>query len=175
MHGSAGRATHCLCLIGRKACHADSSGLVQSVMRRSTPGVILVELHPQAVESSGYDGGAVRLLQQVYDWGYTHVSHAGNVCDERWYNITRSIRLKGAMGLAAQEALKQPTWCKLFPESFATLVQRASPKFPELILFAYVGTNVTDGDDQAQAGAPSRIELPGWRRSEAGVGKQRFS
>ena len=59
------------------------------------------------------------------------------VCDERWYNITRSIRLKGAMGLAAQEALKQPTWCRLPPESFATLVQRASPKFPENILFTY--------------------------------------
>ena len=41
------------------------------------------------------------------------------------------------MGLAAQEALKQPTWCRLPPESFATLVQRASPKFPENILFTH--------------------------------------
>lgn len=56
------------------------------------------------------------------------------VCDERWYNITRSIRLKGGLQL---EKLKQPTWCQLKPEIFSTVVQRASPKFPENVLFTY--------------------------------------
>jgi hypothetical protein len=56
------------------------------------------------------------------------------VCDERWYNITRSIRLKGGLQL---ESLKQPTWCQLKPEIFSTVVQRASPKFPENVLFTY--------------------------------------
>ncbi len=56
------------------------------------------------------------------------------VCDERWYNITRSIRLKGGLQL---ESLKQPTWCQLKPEIFSTVIQRASPKFPENVLFTY--------------------------------------
>ncbi len=46
-------------------------------MARSKPAVIIVELHPQAMASSGYKGGAYQLLQQMYDWGYTHVSHSG--------------------------------------------------------------------------------------------------
>jgi hypothetical protein len=60
-----------------------------------------------------------------------------HVCDERWHNITRSIRLRGAMALAAQEALRQPTWCTLPPDKFAPLVERASRAFPENILFVY--------------------------------------
>ena len=52
---------------------------MQELLKRSAPGVIIVELHPQAIEDTGYEGGALRLLQQVYDWGYTHVSHSGCV------------------------------------------------------------------------------------------------
>ncbi len=52
------------------------------------------------------------------------------VCDERWYNITKSIRLRGAIGLAAQEALKQPTWCRLHPETFPLLATHARPDAP---------------------------------------------
>ena len=161
--------------------------IVQEVMEAWPPGVVMVELHPAAVAGTGYEGGAIRLLQRLYDWGYTGISHSGcgpelcfpqlcrasslpgiqspdpesqilhcsahflenksqalmrpplcrYVCDERWYNITRSIRLKGAMGLAAQDTLKQPTWCRLHPENFAALVQRASAKFPENLLFTY--------------------------------------
>lgn len=48
-------------------------------MARSKPAVIIVELHPQAMASSGYEGGAYQLLQQMYNWGYTHVSHSGYV------------------------------------------------------------------------------------------------
>ena len=36
-----------------------------------------MELHPHAMEEAGYEGGALRLLEQVYEWGYTHVSHSG--------------------------------------------------------------------------------------------------
>ena len=53
--------------------------LVQEVMSRSKPAVIIVELHPHAVESTGYEGGALRLLQQMVAWGYTHISHSGSV------------------------------------------------------------------------------------------------
>ena len=56
------------------------------------------------------------------------------VCDERWYNITRSMRLKGGLQL---ESVKQPTWCTLTPSQFLTVIQQASSKFPENILFSY--------------------------------------
>jgi hypothetical protein len=60
-----------------------------------------------------------------------------HVCDERWHNITRSIRLRGAMALAAQEALRQPTWCTLPADKFSVLAERASHAAPENILFVY--------------------------------------
>ncbi len=41
------------------------------------------------------------------------------------------------MALAAQEALRQPTWCTLPPDKFAPLVERASRAYPENILFVY--------------------------------------
>lgn len=50
---------------------------MQELLARSKPGVVLIELHPHAVEATGYEGGALRLLEQVYEWGYTHVSHSG--------------------------------------------------------------------------------------------------
>ena len=59
------------------------------------------------------------------------------MCDERWHNITRSIRLRGAIPMATQEALKQPTWCTLPPDKFEIMVERAPPKLPENILFTY--------------------------------------
>ena len=59
------------------------------------------------------------------------------VCDERWHNITRSIRLRGAIPMATQEALKQPTWCTLPPDKFEVVVARAPSKLPENILFTY--------------------------------------
>lgn len=59
------------------------------------------------------------------------------VCDERWYNLTRSIRLRG-LGFAGQESLRQPTWCTLPPDKFHALSARASQQQrPENILLIY--------------------------------------
>ena len=41
------------------------------------------------------------------------------------------------MGLAAQEALKQPTWCRLSPDKFPVLEARAHATAPENLLFTY--------------------------------------
>lgn len=41
------------------------------------------------------------------------------------------------MGLAAQEALKQPTWCRLQPEQYQLLAARAHATAPENVLFTY--------------------------------------
>jgi len=46
-------------------------------------------------------------------------------------------RSTGAMGLAAQEALKQPTWCRLSPDKFPVLEARAHAIAPENLLFTY--------------------------------------
>ena len=46
-------------------------------------------------------------------------------------------RSTGAMGLAAQEALKQPTWCRLSPDKFPVLEARAHATAPENLLFTY--------------------------------------
>ena len=59
------------------------------------------------------------------------------VCDERWYNLTRSIRLRG-LGFAGQDSLRQPTWCTLPPDKFHALSARASQQQrPENILLIY--------------------------------------
>jgi hypothetical protein len=64
---------------------------VQPLIAKQLPGVVMVELHPHLTRASGY-GSAARLLRQMYAWGYTDISHSGHFCDERWYDITRTIR-----------------------------------------------------------------------------------
>ena len=41
------------------------------------PGVVLLELYPDALEQYGYPGGAVAVLQHLQDLGYTDISHSG--------------------------------------------------------------------------------------------------
>ena len=53
---------------------------VQDLMLRNNtppPGVVLLELQPQAVRQNGYEGGALGLLRKMHSWGYTDVSHSG--------------------------------------------------------------------------------------------------
>ena len=49
------------------------------MLRNNTPppGVVLLELQPQAVRQHGYEGGALGLLRKMHSWGYTDVSHSG--------------------------------------------------------------------------------------------------
>ncbi len=54
----------------------------QPLIARRPPGVILVELHPRRMA----------LLGRMCELGYCDISHSGAVCDERWLNITRTIR-----------------------------------------------------------------------------------
>ena len=98
------------------------------------PPVVLLELHAARVEGLGFPGGAPGLLRRLHAAGYTDVSHSGRVCDERWANITRGIRLRGSMSPAAQAALRQPTWCKLPPDKFSALVSHADAGVPENVL-----------------------------------------
>ena len=55
---------------------------VQELLLRNNtppPGVVLLELQPQAVRQNGYEGGALGLLRKMHAWGYTDVSHSGYV------------------------------------------------------------------------------------------------
>ena len=53
--------------------------------------MILVELHPRRMARAG-GGTAAGLLARMCELGYCDISHSGAVCDERWLNITRTIR-----------------------------------------------------------------------------------
>lgn len=48
------------------------------------------------------------------------------------------------------ESLKQPTWCTLTPSQFLNVIQQASPKFPENILFSYT-SDISDANATALA------------------------
>ena len=69
------------------------------------------------------------------------------------------------MGLAAQEALKQPTWCRLQLEQFPLLAARAHPTAPENVLFTYkthaaraaLGGGATRGADEV-SGEPNSMK-----------------
>ena len=53
------------------------------------------------------------------------------------------------------DSLKQPTWCTLAPNQFLTVIQQASPKFPENILFSYTA-EISDANNTAVAHLPHR-------------------
>ena len=62
-------------------CDASQAGLmrslgVQDVITRSPPSVILLDLLPAQMAAVGL-AGAATLLQQLYDMGYTEISHSG--------------------------------------------------------------------------------------------------
>ena len=59
--------------------------LVQDVITQSPPSVILMELTPSQMQAVGL-ADAATLLQQLYDLGYTDISHSG-------YASAGSIRL----------------------------------------------------------------------------------
>lgn len=69
---------------------------------------------------------------------------SGSVCDERWQNITNSILARSHYLWGTEEAagLQQSTWCKLNPNNFDVLVQRAHEVLPETILFIHQGSGV---------------------------------
>ena len=49
---------------------------LQDVIASSPPSVILMELNPSQMEAVGL-ADAATLLQQLYDMGYTDISHSG--------------------------------------------------------------------------------------------------
>ncbi|KAL3159283.1 hypothetical protein ABBQ32_011245 [Trebouxia sp. C0010 RCD-2024] len=141
---------------------------LQEVIMSSPPSVILMELAPSQMEAVGL-ADAATLLQQLYQLGYTEISHSGYVCDERWYNLTRSIRLRG-LGFAGQDSLRQPTWCTLPPDKFHALSARTSQQQrPENILLIY--KTAPKPQPAVAAPTPAATNISGTGLPVAGVAK----
>ncbi|GAB4818501.1 hypothetical protein N2152v2_005547 [Parachlorella kessleri] len=102
--------------------------------RSQAPPVIALEWNPAAMRLVGFND-PLEMVQRLYDLGWTDISHSGYVCDERWYSVTYGVRRRGGMKPEDLSALKQPTWCRLLPEQFGLLLERASSTYPETLLF----------------------------------------
>ena len=112
-------------------------------MRESPPGVILVEFASGKVRRSGYADPAL-LLRKLHGLGYTHIAHAGRVCDERWKNLTWAMERSTLAALpdgSGNGHLAHPqrdsTWCRLMPDRFHLLVDHAHGSDPENVLFIH--------------------------------------
>ncbi|KAK9862507.1 hypothetical protein WJX84_003997, partial [Apatococcus fuscideae] len=111
---------------------------MKDLIATKPPGVILMELYPSALDRLGdKNGDAADLVRRMYDYGYSDISHSGEVCHERFVNLTRAVRLKGGAGFTTNQAIKEPTWCALKPESIGIVTHRVGPKVPENFLFVY--------------------------------------
>uniref|UniRef100_A0A383WPH4 Methyltransferase FkbM domain-containing protein n=1 Tax=Tetradesmus obliquus TaxID=3088 RepID=A0A383WPH4_TETOB len=108
------------------------------------PDVVYIEFCPAAMRAAGYTQPQ-QLLQQLYELGYTDVAHAGRVCDKRWGNVTRGMRLQVTLSPSAH-AMQQPTWCKLRPEQFQLLLDHADAAVPENVLFVLGHPNHQQGE-----------------------------
>jgi hypothetical protein len=75
-------------------------GALDFLKSSGKPDVVYIEFCPAAMRAAGYVQPK-QLLQQMFELGYTDVAHAGRVCDKRWSNVTRGMRLQvgGAYGL----------------------------------------------------------------------------
>jgi hypothetical protein len=82
------------------------------------PDVVYIEFCPAAMRAAGYVQPK-QLLQQLFDLGYTDVAHAGRVCDKRWSNVTRGVRLQVGADVAGLQlcwagvalANLERSWC----------------------------------------------------------------
>lgn len=176
----------------------------QAWLERDKPGVVLLEYSPTLVAKTRYPGGGQAVLERLHSLGYVHMAHAGYVCDERWFNISRALRAGGtAVGGGAAVAAKLPgagagdggehggeggepagagpmphrsTWCKLKPELFQVLTDRAHPEVAENVIFIHSShpsvQEVVDGVKRVAGGdaVASAVGLEGSKGLSKGAG-----
>ncbi len=175
----------------------------QAWLERDKPGVVLLEYSPTLVAKTRYPGGGQAVLERLHSLGYVHMAHAGYVCDERWFNISRALRAGGtAVGGGAAVAAKLPgagvvdggehgveggeqagagplphrsTWCKLKPELFQVLTDRAHPEVAENVIFIHSShpsvQEVVDGVKRVAGGdTVAAMGLGGSKEVSGGAG-----
>lgn len=114
------------------------------LMATRPPPIVVLELRPTAMQAAGWaDPGTV--LQRMWEWGYTDISHSGPVCDRRWWRIA-----------LAGVKRKQPTWCKLPHAMFDSLVHQAQGSIPETVLFHHLKS--VDMEEQIRLARLALIE-----------------
>ncbi|GMH40318.1 hypothetical protein BSKO_08222 [Bryopsis sp. KO-2023] len=109
------------------------------LLARHMPSVVAVEFLPKAMREDGYED-PVGLIWKLYELGYREIYQAGHVCDHRWVQLTKGMRVGAFFFSSMYQQLKQPTWCKLKPDEFDWLVENAQENVPENILFVHRGT-----------------------------------
>lgn len=108
----------------------------RAVLANQRPLAILVEMRPNAIDASGYPGGARGVLDLLFQLGYAEVSHSGAACERRlgmpnswnpsrWYEV-------GAV---------EPVWCSLQQGEERSLLDNAHSKLPESVLAARPGSS----------------------------------
>jgi hypothetical protein len=114
------------------------------LMATRPPPIVVLELRPTAMQAAGWaDPGTV--LQRMWEWGYTDISHSGPVCDRRWWRIA-----------LAGVKRTQPTWCKLPHAMFGSLVHQAQGSIPETVLFHHLKS--VDMEEQIRLARLALIE-----------------
>ena len=95
--------------------------------------MVLVELSPRLNPGPTDERIATHAaLDWLWSLGYTDVAHSGEICEERWRNVTRHADTRGGGG-GADHALKQPTWCHASRADLPALAYGAGTE-PESVL-----------------------------------------
>lgn len=103
------------------------------LLTTAPPPVVLVELFPRLNPGPTDERIATHAaLDWLWSLGYTDVAHSGEICEERWRNVTRHADTRGGGG-GADHALKQPTWCHASRADLPALAYGAGTE-PESVL-----------------------------------------
>ena len=104
------------------------------LLTTAPPPVVLIELSPRLNPGPMDERLATHAaLDWLWSLGYTDVAHSGEICEERWRNVTRHADTRGGGVGGADHALKQPTWCHASRADLPALAYGAGTE-PESVL-----------------------------------------
>jgi len=104
------------------------------LLTTAPPPVVLIELSPRLNPGPTDERLATHAaLDWLWSLGYTDVAHSGEICEERWRNVTRHADTRGGGVGGADHALKQPTWCHASRADLPALAYGAGTE-PESVL-----------------------------------------
>ena len=115
------------------------------LLTTAPPPVVLVELSPRLNPGPTDERIATHAaLDWLWSLGYTDVAHSGEICEERWRNVTRHADTRGGGG-GADHALKQPTWCHASRADLPALAYGAGTE-PESVLLHHESAKKKGGE-----------------------------
>ena len=115
------------------------------LLTTAPPPVVLIELSPRLNPGPMDERLATHAaLDWLWSLGYTDVAHSGEICEERWRNVTRHADTRGGGG-GADHALKQPTWCHASRADLPALAYGAGTE-PESVLLHHESAKKKGGE-----------------------------